>query len=498
MSLITVLTACLAVSIANSPTISTESPTIPRLTNSPLTNTDITCQPIATTTDYLPAYYHYIHPAHPFLPPFSTLLTLLSLRPLPHLLAAITYITSFHIQPSHTPLLLAEAVHQISSPLCPHDGYAVQANLLIAIGLDGSGELKRALAFFSQAVDVALEIGMQHEWFAERNGGGNSVMEESWRRTWWECVVLDGMVAGVHQASSVRLDGVGEGVGLPCEEGNYISGNIPSPRSLEEFNDEDFSEDDTIFSSFAYRIAAISNLARILAIPKPIFPDDPLIAKTDAYLVNWSLHLPSTKRIVVDDGRVDEMIFQAHMITYASTLLLHKPHAHLDTAPTQTITSCAPHQPTTGRPTYNIHAAKVVQAASDIASLIALPVPLTLHTHFFTCVVTLGAIVDLSRWAGLEGTGRNEEIKQQIRLYTGALKTIAAVWPSARKAQGQVKGAAQEIFASRKLAVREQEFWGGLLDEEMLGLVDGDGEFGVGLLESDGKGWNSENLAGSG
>lgn len=130
----------------------------------------------------------------------------------------------------------------------------------------------------------------------------------------------------------------------------------------------------------------------------------------------------------------------------------------------------------------------MVQAASDIASLIALPIPLTSHTHFFTCVVTLGAIVDLSRWAGLGGAERNEEIKQQIRLYTGALKTIADVWPSARKAQGQVKGAAQEIFASRKLAVREREFWGGFLDEEMLGLLGGD----------DGEGWNGENLADSG
>lgn len=100
----------------------------------------------------------------------------------------------------------------------------MQANLLIAIGLDGSGELERALTFLNQAVDIALEIGLQHERFAERNGGGNSVVEESLRRTWWECVVLDTMAAGMHQASPIRLDGVGLEVGLPCEEGNYISG----------------------------------------------------------------------------------------------------------------------------------------------------------------------------------------------------------------------------------------------------------------------------------
>lgn len=120
-----------------------------------------------------------------------------------------------------------------------------------------------------------------------------------------------------------------------------------------------------------------------------------------------------------------------------------------------------------------------------------------MHTHFFTCVVTLGAIVDLSLWATLEGAERGEDAKQQIRLYTGALKTIAAVWPSAQKAQGQVKGAAQEIFASRKLAAREREFWGRLLDEEILGLVSGDEDFGAGLAgDIDEEVWNRGNLAG--
>lgn len=137
----------------------------------------------------------------------------------------------------------------------------------------------------------------------------------------------------------------------------------------------------------------------------------------------------------------------------------------------------------------------MVQAASAIASLIALPVPLTLHTHFFTCVVTLGAIIDLSRWARLEGAERSEDIRQQIRLYTGALKTIAAVWPSAQKAQGQVRGAAHEIFTSRKLVAKEREFWGGLLDEEILGLVCEDGDYGAGLLEGREE-WDRESLAG--
>lgn len=84
--------------------------------------------------------------------------------------------------------------------------------------------------------------------------------------------------------------------------------------------------------------------------------------------------------------------------------------------------------------------------------------------------MTLAAIVGLSRWAGLGGAGADDEIKQQIRLCTGALKGMGVVWPSAGKAMGQVRGVAGEVFEARRLAVGEREFWGRFLEEEGLGL----------------------------
>ncbi len=46
--------------------------------------------------------------------------------------------------------------------------------------------------------------------------------------------------------------------------------------------------------------------------------DEPLIDRTDAYLVNWKLHLPKSKRdFISSEGQLDEMLFQAHMITEA-------------------------------------------------------------------------------------------------------------------------------------------------------------------------------------
>jgi hypothetical protein len=114
-----------------------------------------------------------------------------------------------------------------------------------------------------------------------------------------------------------------------------------------------------------------------------------------------------------------------------------------------------------------VHAAKIIQAAQDISKLIMLPVPLVKHTHFFTCVVTLASIVHLSCWSALMPLIHDGDIKQQLRLNTGALKTLWQIWPAAGKAFGQVKGVAQEIYASKKRAA-EMGFWTNYTEDEVM------------------------------
>ena len=76
--------------------------------------------------------------------------------------------------------------------------------------------------------------------------------------------------------------------------------------------------EDVTFSSFAYRIAALRNLGRILRLQQNTFHDNPIIDQTDVYLVNWRLHLPESKKLAVDvTGQLDEMLFQAQMIINA-------------------------------------------------------------------------------------------------------------------------------------------------------------------------------------
>lgn len=46
--------------------------------------------------------------------------------------------------------------------------------------------------------------------------------------------------------------------------------------------------------------------------------DNAAVHRLDAHLVNWRLHLPEYKQTCIGkDGQLDEMLFQAHMITAA-------------------------------------------------------------------------------------------------------------------------------------------------------------------------------------
>ena len=87
---------------------------------------------------------------------------------------------------------------------------------------------------------------------------------------------------------------------------------------MEDFDDQLFSGEEREFSSFAYRVSAIRNLGRMMRMPNMGFPDDENIARIEALLTNWRIHLPDNKRDdLTKTCKLDEMMFQAHFINYA-------------------------------------------------------------------------------------------------------------------------------------------------------------------------------------
>jgi hypothetical protein len=91
---------------------------------------------------------------------------------------------------------------------------------------------------------------------------------------------------------------------------------------MEDFDDQIFSGDERAFSSYAYRIAAGRNLGRLMRMPNILYPDDDTVNRLEMLLSNWKMHLPADKKDCLDKNcELDEMMFQAHMITNAYVVI---------------------------------------------------------------------------------------------------------------------------------------------------------------------------------
>ncbi|KAK2011103.1 hypothetical protein LZ32DRAFT_606850 [Colletotrichum eremochloae] len=424
----------------------------------------------------LDSFYRHFHASHPFALPKEWLLRIMRDTNVEPLLAAIRWIGALFLEvgPARAGFL-DEALRLVQNPTVRRDGFFVQALVLLVVGLDGSCEQEKAQNLLAEAERTALEIGLHTRGYATQYGRGIPVLEESWRRTWWDLFVVDGMVAGVHRQTNFLLFDVPADAGLPCEEHQYLSGNIPQPMALTDLEDQDFSGEDRPFSSFAYRVLAGRNLGKLMRVP-PIFgPDDENLARIEALLTNWRLHLPASKKNALDQKlQPDEMIFQANMMTNATSIMLHQPHSQLDSTPARSVTSCAPHRPVPSGDLFNAHTNHTVTSAAEISKMITHRVPLTSHTHFFTCVVTLSSIVHLSKWALFFVPHDDDELRQQIRLNIGALNKLSTVWKAAERASGQVRAVAQDIYRSKKTSQVNPSYWQGFTQEEVMNSIAAD------------------------
>lgn len=178
-------------------------------------------------TQSLDGYYAHFHQGHPFVLPQPQLELQMAMNPnsVSSLLSVMRFIGSLYISDPHAPEYRHQADQAIFSegPL-PRNGFSVQFLLLFAIALEWSTETDTALQVLNTAKEIALEIGLHQRDFASRCGQGNPVMEESWRRTWWELYVIDAFFAGIRSLPTFSLWKLDFGVDLPCEEQHYTSG----------------------------------------------------------------------------------------------------------------------------------------------------------------------------------------------------------------------------------------------------------------------------------
>jgi hypothetical protein len=115
------------------------------------------------------------------------------------------------------------AAYTVLSDSTPRDGFKVQGLLLLAILEHAHGQEENAQLNMRVAIDLALELGMNRSSFACVSSKGSSVLAESWRRTFWELYVVEGLLAAMRDQTSFHLFSQKTDVRLPCVEELYNS-----------------------------------------------------------------------------------------------------------------------------------------------------------------------------------------------------------------------------------------------------------------------------------
>lgn len=422
-----------------------------------------------TPRDAITAFFFYFYNSHPFCLPRPQLLELFRERRAPLLEFAVQYIGSSFLPAVPTDLYEQALERSICSHNYPKDGYSLQALLLFAIGLHANNKVPRAGQIFGMVQAMSLELGIHRSQFAMINGNNDRMLEECWRRTWWSVYTANGMMAAVNPGVQFRLKDVATDVPLPCNDEQYFSGNIPFPHTLQDYDDSAFAPEEIEFSSFTYLIDAIRILGKVFEVARLDSTFEyHAVDVVDSYLVNWRMHLPASKMNIVDnDGVIDEVLFQAHMVNAGSTIMLHRPRSNLGFGRVENVNICVqPGQILLPTQTREIHTAKCLTSAENISSLIKLPGSLLHHTPFFTCVVVMASVVHLSYWSFLVPDGQDDVIKQSIRLDVGTLGQYGGTWPIAKVVLGQVRGVAHTLWNSKK--AMSIHLWSSIAQDEVI------------------------------
>jgi hypothetical protein len=390
-------------------------------------------------------YYSNFHSAHPILLPRH----MYDWNYPPYLQLVVQFIGSHYSTSQSGDLLRAQTATALkdNSQRSPH---MVQARLLFSIAIHARGEPSEGQAMLQDAIDLAISLGMNRQEFATLHGDSLPCLEESFRRTWWELFVVEGIMSAVHRKPTMKTSSVVQEVLLPCEDSTYTDGACFSAMStLTQFSDRHFAEEEVSFSSSCYRIEAVQILSRVLSISNTeAHPDE--VQAIDNSLAAWSHYVPPEKRDVVSNsGEIDELLFQAHMITHWATILLHMPRSELLAIhPATADIFCAKgdkQMPSTD--TKHAHASKATDASKELSNLAAIRCPVQKHTPFFICALVIASVVQLAACT-LHNCRCMYQHRDRITLVVGLLKSLSSNWACAGPVLVKIKRIAAKVLKS--------------------------------------------------
>lgn len=391
-------------------------------------------------------YFTKFHHSHPILVPKVAYNSL----PIPESLRAVVrFIGSILCSSPSVDQYKTAAAFAVKQDLT-WTAFRVQAQLLYAIALYSTNEQGEAQKYISHAVDLANLLGLNRYGFAAAHSAGQPLLEESFRRTWWELFFIEGMFAALQQRSWFRCNTVELKAGLPCEDPTFLSGvNLPMAPTLAQFDNRVFEDEDISFSSYCYRIEAVRLLARVLAIAEDPDVEKDEFTAVDNALAGWRYHLPQCKADIArsqNAGEPDELMFQAHLIINNATIMLHLPRSNLRSIhPLTADTTCCPwSRPLAPTFSQHNHLMKVTAASQGLSDLAALRCAHD-HTPFLACGLIMGSLVQLSI-CSLHASHCITQHRERVMLMIGVLKSLGRMWPLAQRGLTQVRMYAKEVL----------------------------------------------------
>lgn len=186
----------------------------------------------SVTGDFLvKLFYKYFHNCHPCALPQRNLQQHYERSPdsgtLTLLIAVIRFVGSLYCCPDLTPQLrdlVAEGFRAVEQDRQAPDFFLAQSHLLYSIALYWSAEKTQAREEVDAAIRIALSLGLNRGRCIAELGGGDPVLEESVRRTWWQIYCIDAYYAAIKRLPTFHLCEVDTDADLPCEEEEYESG----------------------------------------------------------------------------------------------------------------------------------------------------------------------------------------------------------------------------------------------------------------------------------
>ncbi|KAI1345822.1 hypothetical protein F5Y01DRAFT_44774 [Xylaria sp. FL0043] len=421
--------------------------------------TDVQCSSIAT--DFLiKLYYKHFHRCHPCVLPLRNLQQHYEKSPeqgsLALLVTVMRLVGSLYSHPELTPQLRDKVTEgfQAVKDLAP-DPFLAQCHLLYSIALYWSAEKAKARGEIDAAIEIVLKLGMNRCEFASDHGHGDAVLQESLRRTWWQVFCIDAYYAAIKRSPTFTLCEVDTDTDLPCEEDEYESGSIPTPKTLDDFETREFGPENQSFSSFAYLIGATRSIALALSAGAPDATNwlsPKTIAEVDAIIDGWFLLLPKSKKEVLKEGNVvDELMFQAQMAVHANLIAIHRPFSRLPFHPLEGVSSCLVEPPKRlpAKASETVHTQRCLQSIEAQLEFLVLPVQPFSRSPFTICMTAACTHTLLAAIKVLYSGRQLAVARHQLRLVFGYIRTLSKVWAQGEKNLEEIQSIAQEVL-SRK------------------------------------------------